>query len=237
MIETTTILAFEELMMNKVEKLRNKALVMLFIGSSMLVAGNASAQIEANVTLTSDYLFRSVTQTGNEPAIQGGFDWGHDSGFYLGIWASNVDFGGPENIEIDYYGGWGTETEGGIAFDIGYIYYDYFDGDLSLQEIYGSVGFFGFTAAVAIEVDGLEGSNNYYSLDYGYDFEQGFSLYAGAGRYDLADDNGSAYTHYWVGASTELVGLTFDISYHDGDSEFEEFGGNSRGVVSVSKAF
>ena len=230
--------------MNKLKNIRNRTLAGLFITGSMLIIGSASAQIEANVTLASDYLFRGVTQTGNEPAIQGGFDWGHDSGFYLGIWASNVDFGGPENIEIDYYGGWGTETEGGIAFDIGYIYYDYFDGDLSLQEIYGSVGFFGFTAAVAIEVDGLEGSNNYYSLDYGYDFEQGFSLYAGVGYYDLQENTRPnlppeefKYTNYWIGASAEFLSLTWDISYHDGGDNFEAFGGEGRGVVTVSKSF
>jgi uncharacterized protein (TIGR02001 family) len=231
-------------MMNTVKKIRIGALAIMLMGFSMLFVGNAAAQVEANVTLASDYLFRGVTQTNHDPAIQGGFDWGHDSGFYLGIWASNVDFGGPENIEIDYYGGWGTETEGGIAFNVGYIYYDYFDGDLSLQEVYGSVGFFGFTAGVAIEVDGLEGSNNYYSLDYAYDFEQGFSLYAGVGKYDLEQQTRPNlpplefnYTHYWIGASAEFLSLTWDISYHDGGDNYEAFGGESRGVVTVSKSF
>lgn len=223
--------------MTNMKTLRNTTMAVLLASSSILFSSNATAQVEANVTLASDYIWRGVSQTMNEPAIQGGFDWAHDSGFYLGTWGSNVDYGGPEHLELDYYGGWGTETEGGIAFDVGYIYYDFFDGDASLQEIYGSVGFFGFTLAGSFEVDGLDGSNNYYSLDYGYDFEQGFSLYAGAGRYDLADENGPAYTHYWAGASAELVGLTFDISYHNGDSDFEAFGGSSRGVVSVSKSF
>ena len=67
--------------------------------------------LSANVTLTSDYIFRGISQTGGDPAIQGGLDYSHKSGFYLGTWASNVgwieDFQGYEsgNMEIDLYGG------------------------------------------------------------------------------------------------------------------------------------
>ena len=46
----------------------------------------------ANVGLYTDYIFRGYTQTGNEPAIQGGFDVEHSSGLYAGTWASNVDW-------------------------------------------------------------------------------------------------------------------------------------------------
>src|SRR3546814_1978703 len=45
----------------------------------------------ANVALGTDYVFRGISQTDEEPTVQGGFDWSHDSGIYLGIWGSNVD--------------------------------------------------------------------------------------------------------------------------------------------------
>jgi hypothetical protein len=68
------------------------------IATALLASSSAAmAEISANVTLASDYVFRGVSQTDNQMAIQGGFDWGHDSGFYVGTWASNVDsqfFGG-----------------------------------------------------------------------------------------------------------------------------------------------
>src|SRR5690606_40648673 len=63
----------------------------------------------ANVSLTNDYRFRGYTQTNMRPAIQGGFDYSHASGFYLGNWNSNVAdevFG--NNIEMDVYGGYST---------------------------------------------------------------------------------------------------------------------------------
>jgi uncharacterized protein (TIGR02001 family) len=85
--------------------------------------------LSANVALTTDYVFRGISQTSENPAIQGGFDASYNI-FYAGVWASNLDFGGGPfgqdvaDIEIDYYAGikpkWGKFT-----FDIGGIYYSY----------------------------------------------------------------------------------------------------------------
>lgn len=108
-----------------------------------------------NVTLTNDYVFRGFTQTGEDPAIQGGLDWDSGSGFYLGTWASNVDFGpGDEaNIEIDIYGGYAGEING-FTYDVGYLYYLYPGApgalDYDFWEVYGSVGYDFGTAAVSL---------------------------------------------------------------------------------------
>ena len=61
----------------------------------------ANAEISANVALTSDYVWRGVSQTLEDPAIQGGFDYAHDSGFAAGVWASNVDFYETGDIDDD----------------------------------------------------------------------------------------------------------------------------------------
>jgi uncharacterized protein (TIGR02001 family) len=101
-----------------------------------LVAGLATGAqaddkltLSANVALTTDYVFRGITQTASQPAVQGGFDatW---KLFYAGVWASNLDFGGGPNgqdlasIEMDWYGGI-RPTWQGLDFDIGAIYYTY----------------------------------------------------------------------------------------------------------------
>ena len=67
--------------------------------------------LSGNISLTSDYVFRGVSQTQNGPAIQGGIDYAHASGFYAGTWASNVDwvslgFKNNSSMEIDLYGGY-----------------------------------------------------------------------------------------------------------------------------------
>mgnify|MGYP003346674428 CR=1 FL=1 len=80
---------------------------------ALLVSAGALAQAPAdppaltgNATLVSDYRFRGISQNNGKfsPAIQGGFDWSTDQGFYLGTWASNVNFS-EGSIETDLYGG------------------------------------------------------------------------------------------------------------------------------------
>jgi hypothetical protein len=62
-------------------------------GATMAGASAANAEISANVQLTSDYVFRGVSLSDNNPAIQGGLDWSNDQ-FYAGTWASNAVAGG-----------------------------------------------------------------------------------------------------------------------------------------------
>ncbi|MEX2353300.1 MAG: TorF family putative porin, partial [Gammaproteobacteria bacterium] len=52
------------------------------------IAQSSDHSFSANATMASDYLFRGQSQTDNGPTIQGGFDYGHSSGLYLGTWAS-----------------------------------------------------------------------------------------------------------------------------------------------------
>ena len=83
--------------------------------------------LTGSVTLVSDYRFRGISQTYEGPAVQGGFDYSHSSGFYLGNWNSNVAcqvYTGGSGIEIDVYGGY-KRSFGGVGVDIGYLYYHY----------------------------------------------------------------------------------------------------------------
>lgn len=83
--------------------------------------------ITGNLTLAGSYRFRGIDQTFGKPAIQGGIDYSHSSGFYVGNWNSNVNSGAgfPEgNIEMDFYGGYKT-TFGDVGIDVGGLYYYY----------------------------------------------------------------------------------------------------------------
>lgn len=89
--------------------------------------------VSYNVGLFSEYIFRGYSQTHNDPALQGGVDYEHSSGFYLGAWASNVswlrDAGASDSghsLEIDVYGGYAGEFgDTGIGYDIGALQYFY----------------------------------------------------------------------------------------------------------------
>ena len=127
----------------------------------------------ANVALTSEYRFRGVDLSGGDVAVQGGLDLGHESGFYVGTWASTLDNDtvGYGDIELDVYGGWSGDVGEGVALDvgvIGYLYPDAGPGDFDYVEFYSSLGFtFGpaettVGVAYAPEQDSLGGTDNLY---------------------------------------------------------------------------
>ena len=96
-----------------------------------------SAEFESNVALSSDYIWRGMTQTAEEPAISGGFDIAGESGLYFGTWASNVEFGDGAALELDWYAGYANELDNGFSYDIGYLAYTYPGEDsLDFEEIY-----------------------------------------------------------------------------------------------------
>jgi uncharacterized protein (TIGR02001 family) len=121
------------------------------IAASLAIAASAAPQLASaqaaapaaapsdhtftgNMSLVSDYRFRGITQTFKQPAIQGGFDYSHASGFYVGNWNSNVNTGAGfpgGSIEMDFYGGW-KKTWGDWGLDLGTIYYYYPGTDATL---------------------------------------------------------------------------------------------------------
>jgi uncharacterized protein (TIGR02001 family) len=105
-----------------------------------LSAAAAHADVSATLTAVSDYDFRGITQSAQQPALQGSIDITSKSGMYGGAWASNIDFGGDENFEADFYAGFaGGET---FPYDVGIIWYTYpMSHDVhDYAEIYGSLG-------------------------------------------------------------------------------------------------
>ena len=83
----------------------------------------------ANIGFVSDYYFRGISQSWHKPAVQGGFDLSHSSGFYAGMWGSNVSPNTyPDaNVEIDAYAGYnGTiPSVEGLGYTVGLYGYFY----------------------------------------------------------------------------------------------------------------
>ena len=167
----------------------------------MLAAGPAAAEepfsISANIGAVSNYMWRGVTQTGDQPAISGGLDLTHESGFYAGTWVSNVDFGDAGTYEIDGYFGFGGDINDNLSYDLNAIYYAYPDGrDSDFAEIGGSMTFSGATLGVAYSVYGqddgglADDGNLYYYGGYEFgDLPFGLSFAARAGYFDYRHDD------------------------------------------------
>ena len=219
----------------------------LAFGGLVTFAATAGAEITGNVAMTSDYVWRGISQTENSPAIQGGFDYSHESGFYAGTWGSNIDALG--SIEIDLYAGFASETESGLAWDLGVISYQYpGDGaaDADTEEYYGSLGFdFGVAsveAGVAYSPEYFGADDGVYTyLDAGIPLGEMFSLALHYGHTDVDVPVGPDfdYDDYSVGISTEQAGLGFDLTLTDTDISKAACGGStcdSTVVFTVSKS-
>ena len=92
-----------------------------FLLALVFVSGLAQAQIAGNFGLASDYRFRGVSQTQNALAVQGGLDYAHESGLYVGNWNSSVSshlYTDGAGIESDVYAGFKKEFNG-ITVDVG----------------------------------------------------------------------------------------------------------------------
>jgi len=94
-------------------------------------AAPAPSPVTGNMTIASDYRFRGISQTYLGPAIQGGIDYAHPSGFYVGNWNSSVSslvYTGGSGLEMDFYGGY-KKSFGDLGLDVGYIYYYYHNAE------------------------------------------------------------------------------------------------------------
>ena len=91
-------------------------------------AATPESTLTSNVNLVSDYRFRGISQTWRLPAVQGGIDYSHVSGFYLGTWASNVSGNSYNNgagLELDLYGGYKFSVAQDLTLDLGALAYVY----------------------------------------------------------------------------------------------------------------
>lgn len=197
----------------------------MLAGATIAGAGVANADVSASLSMTTDYVFRGISQSDGGPAVQGSFDWSNDSA-YAGVWASNVNFGlgTGESMELDLYAGI-TPTTGPINWDlmvIGYFYpgandagaeFNYAEAiaagtfDLSDQVTLGG------TVAFTPEYFGETGDGIYYEVNGAFKFSDALSASAAYGNQDV--DTLGDYNTWNVGASYAAHGFTFDLRYHD----------------------
>jgi uncharacterized protein (TIGR02001 family) len=172
----------------KGSKMKKNALLNSLILAALVVPGVAMAAdaapaspFTANVGLTTDYIFRGIAQTSHNPAIQGGIDFAHSSGFYAGVWGSNVswivDSGavatGSVGMELDTYLGFKNTFAEDFSYDVGFVRYNYLGTytptvgftKADTDEIYGALGYKWITAKYSyglgqfLTVPGAAGTN------------------------------------------------------------------------------
>ena len=217
------------------------------------IAGAAHAgdgPFTANVGLVSDYAYRGSSQTDERPALQGGFDYAHDSGLYAGVWGSNVSWLSDSNpnvhnsLELDIYGGY-KGTIGAIGYDVGLLQYyypgSYPKGFNSPDTLEGYIGlsweFLSFKYSYAFtDLFGYEKSDGsqYYDLGAAVDVGGGFTLAAHVGYSDIKGQDD--YTDWKLGVTKEFGGFNFGLHYVDTDVDNADLA-DERVILSIAKSF
>ena len=197
----------------------------------------AEVELSANVALTSDYVWRGMSQNDGNPAIQGGFDLEHASGFYAGTWASNVD-AGDSSIELDFYAGLAGGLDSGLGYDLGIIRYTYpGDSDLDFTEFYAGVSYdFGAVEPAFMVSYDPDNKDRYCQLSAGFALPSDFSLDLHVGRYTWKDD--ANVNDYGIVLGTEVGGFDLSLGYTNTNmSNKKDAKADGRVALTIARSF
>jgi uncharacterized protein (TIGR02001 family) len=186
----------------------------------------------ANVSLASEFISRGLSLSNRKPAIQGGLDWAHASGLYLGTWASSAtilsDLGGSNSLEWDLYGGYKTSA-GDFGLDAGALYF-YYPGTypdgwvsantlelylggswkvLSLKYYYGLTDQFGFKTPSGGDTTG----SSYVELAGTFPVGAGVTVTALVGYQRIRGFADASYTGWKLGVSKDLAGFSLAVGW------------------------
>lgn len=246
-------------------KLTSKSLI---AAAALLACAATLAQTKApepdyslayNVGATTDYRYRGISQTRLKPTLQGGVDFSHKSGLYLGAWGSGIkwikDGGGDANIELDLYGGY-KGSAGSVSYDLGVLTYQYPSNKLNpsanTTELYvaGTMG--PATLKYSHSVTNLFGfanskSSGYLDLSASFDLGNGWSVAPHVGRQRVANNSIFSYTDYSLTVNKDIDGLILsaalvgtnaeEAAYTTSAAAGSKFLGKNGLLVSIKKNF
>ncbi len=209
-----------------------------------------------NVAVTSDYVFRGISQSNENGAIQGGVDWDTSYGFHFGVWGSSLNFkdNSEASAEIDLYGGYGGKLmDDKLSYDAGFIYYWYPGSaralNYDLWEVYGKVGYDFGIAAISLGIN--YSPDNFGGTDDAYYFSSGVSvpvtdtltISGGVNFYELKAPIQN-YVDWNIGAKLNVNNWFYvDVRYYDTDIAGSclvasgKHWCDSKAVVTISRSF
>lgn len=233
--------------------LKNKLLVAALASAFAMPAMAADFTPSSNVSLVNDYLYRGISQTGGNAAIQGGFDLAHASGAYLGVWGSSISWLGDAGIpnsgtEIDTYGGY-KGAAGDVAYDVGFLRYNYpgtygTATKADTNEVYGAVTYSIVTAKLSYALGDLFGvseakGSTYLEVNASYalpDTGVTFGAHYGKQTYKGTTADGlkaggldPTYSDYKLSASKDFSGYVVGVAYSKTNAKSGGFYTNLQG--------
>lgn len=189
-------------------------------------AATSDHTFTGNLTLASDYRFRGISQTFGKPAIQGGFDYAHSSGLYVGNWNSNVSgvqYPQGGSLEMDLYAGYKFEPVKDVTADVGALYYYYPGAKVAGTsekfdnfEIYFAGSYKWFSAKYSYGITDYFGLNNTTAGGYAFSALPARGDSKGSGYLDLnANFDVAEKTVLNLHAGRQIVRHYGELSYTD----------------------
>ena len=239
---------------------------LLAAAAPVLAADEAPAAanpLSFNLGVFSEYRYRGISQSRLKPALQGGVDYAHSSGFYVGAWASSIkwikDAGGDGQVEIDLYGGYKTEIAKGLTLDVGVLQYEYPRNKLgnvsgfanaNTFEVYGAASYGPMTVKYSRATTNLFGfvdSKNSGYLDVSGTFEvaEGLTLTPHVGHQTVKRNAAASYTDYSLTLAKDFSGLVLSGAVIGTDADKTAYASPANGkfmgktllVVGLKKTF
>jgi uncharacterized protein (TIGR02001 family) len=202
-----------------------------------LMADEGKGELSMNAALSTDYVFRYISQTQEDSAVSAGIDWDSGQGFYLGLWGSNVDFNDDARLEIDFYAGYTFETESGLAVDVGLIDYEYFNNESNDNILEGFTSLARGPASLTVYYDLKHGDYAWVEGAYSHDLGP---VTADVTLGTLIPDEGERYAGWSIGASYTTGGIDYALTAYGTNSEGElQFGrlADTRLVFNIAAQF
>lgn len=190
-----------------------------------LLQAQDASPLAFNASVTSDYRYRGISQSRLRPALQGGADYVHGSGWYAGTWLSTIrwvrDGGGDGRVEWDFYGGRRGKLAGGFSYDAGALGYWYPDDGLATDpdtlEFYGQLGWGPAYAKYSHATTNLFGvpdsrHSGYLDLGANFDLGNGLALQLHAGRQRVRHHGALSYNDYRVALAKAFGQTTVSLA-------------------------
>lgn len=200
------------------------------------VAADSPSPFTANASITSQYLYRGIAQSGGKPAVQGGFDYANPNGLYVGTWASSIswiqDTGAASSagMEWDMYGGYKGTVSGDLGYDVGVLHYYYPLRNLTAgflnpdtTELYGALSYKWLTVKYSRTVGtalfgwantsgGKTTGSGYLDVTGTFDLGGGWGINAHAGHQTVNGFSPASYSDWRLGVTKDVgfgtLGLT-----------------------------
>jgi uncharacterized protein (TIGR02001 family) len=204
---------------------RCRQLILLLLALPIGATAAVASDFNAIATLTSEYIYRGLAQSNGNPALQFGVDYEHDSGLFVGAWASTIDLTsrfGQRDLELDYYAGYHYVPDAPWQASLTLVRYTYPGETGAHSYAYNELLLAASVADHWFVEFGY--ANNYYDLERiarhwevrtEWPISGAWMFGAALGGNDLSDLNTPHYLYWDVGASARVSRFTFDLRWHD----------------------